>query len=170
MLSYFIKQVLVSSEAAMNSSVWHCVHGASLQKVQHWTQSVKIYTGSYSSWRLVVVGMLFPFKLSRRNIERKFWNMSRSSPMNRSLLCTQAYFYYFSLKFYKNVTKFVYEFSNWSERNACAQMLCVRSNVVLALADVVATKLGIILSFSLFLLLTFLPEGVWFWIFVCLSK
>ena len=34
---------------------------------------------------------------------------------------------------------------------------CVRTNFVRALADVVATKLGIILSF---LQLTFLPEGV----------
>ena len=32
---------------------------------------------------------------------------------------------------------------------------------VCALADVVATKLGIILSFFSFFALTFLPEGVW---------
>ena len=55
---------------------------------------------------------------------------------------------------------------------------CMRTNVVRVLADVVATKLGIILPFfSLFFLLsflplTFLPEGVclWIWIFACISK
>ena len=43
---------------------------------------------------------------------------------------------------------------------------CVRPNVVRALADIVATKLGIILL-SFFHALTFLPEGVClqFWIF-----
>ena len=36
---------------------------------------------------------------------------------------------------------------------------CVRTNVVRTLANVVATKLGIILPSSFFLPLTFLPEG-----------
>ena len=49
---------------------------------------------------------------------------------------------------------------------------CVRTNVVRALADVVATKLGIILLSFSFLPLTFLPEGIClrFLIFACLSK
>ena len=53
--------------------------------------------------------------------------------------------------YFKTATASCY---NWCERSACARTLCVRAR-----ADVVATKLGIILLPSFFLPRTFLQDG-----------
>ena len=51
------------------------------------------------------------------------------------------------------------KYQYWSKQSACARTLCVRTNVVRALADVVVTKLSIILLLSFLIHLLFSQKG-----------